>query len=316
MLCASVPAYSATEVAFPPDAPVWNVKNYGAVGNGQADDTQAFKNAITAALDHNARYSEIRIIYVPNGTYKITDTLDAKNLNRLNWSQGWRSGFFMQGESQAGVVLKLPNNTSSFGDPAAPKAIIRTGSENPNGSVGEGNQAFRHYIRNLTVDVGTGNPGAVGIDFITNNRGGLYDVTIRSLGSAHEGHTGIRMDRSWPGPGIVKNVTVEGFRYGVSMWNHYQYSMTFENLTLRHQTTYGFRIKNNTATIRGLYSINSVPAVFCESQNSHITIIDASLTGGSSSAAAIDTTALTYGRNLTTSGYAKSIEDRGTKQSR
>lgn len=47
--------------------PLANVKNYGAVGDGVTDDTQAFKNAIA---DNN--YSGILI---PQGQYKITETL-------------------------------------------------------------------------------------------------------------------------------------------------------------------------------------------------------------------------------------------------
>ncbi len=52
-----------------PDAPPIsrNVKDYGAVGDGSRDDTQAFKNAISGA-EHMA-------ILIPAGTYKLTDTL-------------------------------------------------------------------------------------------------------------------------------------------------------------------------------------------------------------------------------------------------
>ncbi len=134
---------------------------------------------------------------------RISDTLEAKNLNNLGFSNGWRAGFFLQGESKQGVVLKLPDNATGFTNAASPKAVLKTGSENPNNtSGGDGNQAFRHYIRNLTIDVGSGNAGAVGIDFITNIRGGIYNVTVRSAAPEGSGHAGILMDRAWPGPGI------------------------------------------------------------------------------------------------------------------
>ena len=302
-------AQSNTPVRFPSDATVWNVTDYGATGDGTTDDTQAFKNAITAALDHTDRYDAIRIVYVPEGTYLVSESLDAKDLNRVSLWHGWRAGFFMQGEKHSTTIIKLKDNASGFGDSATPKALIRTGSEDPGGASGGGGQAFRHYIRNITVDVGTGNPGAVGIDFLTNNRGGMYNVTVRTQGA---GHTGIRMDRSWPGPGVLKNITVEGFQYGISMWNHYQYSMVLEHITLKNQTKYGFRMKNNTVNIRDLTSINTVPAIFTESHQSHLTLIDANLSGGSPSNPAIDNFAMFYGRNIVTSGYSKAIEDRGT----
>ena len=313
LLCFTTASLSqpSQSVRFPSGATVWNVKNYGAKGDGKADDTEAFRRTITAALDHQARYTAIRVIYVPNGTYKVSNTLEAKDRNHMHWSQGWRAGFFLQGESEQQTVIKLTNRAAGFTDPQKPKAVIITGSENPNGNDGGGNQAFRHYIRNLTVDVGQGNPGAVGIDFITNNRGGVYQVTVRSADPQKVGHTGIRMDRSWPGPGILKYVTVNGFRFGISMWSHYQYSMTMEHIQLSNQTTYGIRVKHNTATIRSLSSQNSVPAIYMETEHSHLTLIDAKLTGGQPDKPAIISKAMFYGRNIRTAGYGKAIDDRG-----
>lgn len=52
---------------------IYCVKDFGAVGNGIADDTQAFKDAITAiSLSQTQRGA---IIYAPRGSYKLTDTL-------------------------------------------------------------------------------------------------------------------------------------------------------------------------------------------------------------------------------------------------
>ena len=48
---------------------LFNVMDYGAVGNGIADDTLAFKAAIAAATSGG-------VIYAPTGTYKITANLD------------------------------------------------------------------------------------------------------------------------------------------------------------------------------------------------------------------------------------------------
>ncbi len=68
-----------------------NVKNYGAIGNGVADDTAAFRAAIAAATSG-------KTIGVPAGTYKISSTIDVK------------SGITLIGESSA---LYMPPKGSS-----------------------------------------------------------------------------------------------------------------------------------------------------------------------------------------------------------
>ena len=51
---------------------------------------------------------------------------------------------------------------------------------------------------NLTLDAGRGNPGAIAIQFISNNDGGLEDVTIRSADGG--GPIGLDLRTPWNGP--------------------------------------------------------------------------------------------------------------------
>jgi Pectate lyase superfamily protein len=53
---------------------VYNVKAFGAKGNGIADDTQAFKSVV-ASLPLDAWGQPYGIIYIPDGVYKITSTI-------------------------------------------------------------------------------------------------------------------------------------------------------------------------------------------------------------------------------------------------
>jgi len=48
---------------------VFNVKDYGAVGDGSTDDTSAIQSAINAVPNSGG------VVYLPRGTYKISDTL-------------------------------------------------------------------------------------------------------------------------------------------------------------------------------------------------------------------------------------------------
>jgi len=49
-----------------------NVKDFGAVGDGITDDTKAIQDAINQCLNNP---NPIRSLYLPGGTYKITDSL-------------------------------------------------------------------------------------------------------------------------------------------------------------------------------------------------------------------------------------------------
>jgi hypothetical protein len=303
-----VTAARAEHIVFPEDAGVINVKNppYNAQGDGETDDTAAIQAAIRFALDRGGRYSKPPFVYFPAGTYLVTGELQSR-IGAGGWSDGWRAGMILVGESGADTVIKLADDAPGYDNPAVRRAVIKTGSEsdtttNPGGG---GNRAFRHSIINLTVDTGSGNPGAVGIDYLANNRGAVEKVTVRS--GDGQGYAGILMSRNWPGPAMIKNVRIEGFDYGVYL-EHYEYSMTFEHLTLVGQNILGIRNSNNVLNIRDLVSDNAVPVIRTSSGDGHITLIDGAFTGGApDSTAVINGAGKLYARNVTASGYRYTI---------
>ena len=308
----NIQADSTIDVAFPDDVPVWNVRDYGAKGDGVADDTQAIQSAISAALNAPGRYGRggaSQIVYIPNGVYKISGTL--QNVLIDAGKTIWHLGFYLQGQSQTSTILKLSDGCPGFIDPIKAKPVIQTRSQNyQSGAV---DQAFGYYIRNLTVDTGTGNPGAIGIDFIANNRGGIFDVTVRSNDPAGVGYTGITMDAHYPGPALLKNVTVHGFSTGISMRYVAEYGMTLEHIFLDKQLTYGLFLGANALTIRDLKSHNKVPGIY--NVRGFLTVLDGTFEGGDASQAAIVMTGLgqIYCRNLTTSGYGTVVSAGNTK---
>jgi len=104
------------------------------------------------------------------------------------------------------------------------------------------------------VDTGS-NPGAIGIDYMANNKGVIRDVTIRGQGSAL-----VFLVRAWPGP-CFKNVRVEGFILH-RLPLIFQYGVTFEQITLASQSALVLLII--CPSIRGLTSNNSVPVIRVE----------------------------------------------------
>lgn len=295
------------DLRFPKDAGLFNVTDYGAKPNDNVDDTAKIQMAIRAALTSKSRYSATPFIYFPKGIYNLSNQLESR-IGSGGWSDGWRAGMILIGESSNGTVLKLANELADFSNPKKPKAVIKTGSEkdtksNPSGA---GNRAFRHSIYNMTIDIGRGNSGAVGIDYLANNRGAVEDVTIRS--ASGEGYAGILMKRYGPGPALVKNISIEGFDYGVWIDN-YEYSMTFEHLRLKNQKIAGIFNQKNILNIRDLVSTNSVPVIEAASIHGKITLIDSNFNGGVAKNVAIANKGKMFIRNLTSTGYGKVVDD-------
>ncbi|MBV8881445.1 MAG: glycoside hydrolase family 55 protein, partial [Planctomycetaceae bacterium] len=169
----SVPPGSE-DVVFPADSGVVDLTRppYGAKGDGVTDCTDAINRALE---DQNG---SLGILYLPQGTYLISNT--------LRWGLKKNhpaSGTTLQGQSQVKTILKLKDSCAGYGDASKPKSMVWTGPAPA--------QRFGNSIRNLTFDVGKGNPGATGLQYIANNQGTLRDVLVRA--PAGSGVTGLDM---------------------------------------------------------------------------------------------------------------------------
>jgi polygalacturonase len=279
-------------IVFPADAGVLNVKNFGAKGDGITDDTAA----IQALL--NAHPNGQRIIYLPNGTYLVSAT--------IAWPAGTPGkgneykNTILQGQSEAGVTIKLKDRAAGFTIAATPKAVIFTGPAPA--------QRFNNSIRNLTVDTGTNNPGAIGIQFNASNQGSIRHVTIQS--GDGQGVNGLDMNFADEiGPLLIANLTVIGFQYGIRT-GFYLNSQTLTNITLQNQSGYGLYNTGQTVNIRGLKSDNAVTAIY--NAGGKMTVLDAALkgTGQAATKPAIwnNLPRDLLVRNLKTMGYQAAIQ--------
>jgi hypothetical protein len=302
-------AFSAYAVDFslPPDTGVVNVKSdHGAKGDGVTDDTVAIQNAITAAFRKNDRYTRPVMLYFPNGTYRISNTLESRDLIDQSFSFGWRSGMILVGESRDRTVIKLSDNLAAYASPQSPKAMIKTGSENPKSPDGGNNEAFRHSIINMTLNTGN-NPGAIGIDYLANNRGSIEHVTIASSGT--RGARGIAMDREWPGPSLIKNVSIDGFTEGITLRSHFQYGVTFEHLQISNITSSAIYTQDNPLWIRKLNTNNiGGVSVAIDGTNSSFVILDSRFDNGNPAQPAVLARSAGIARNVCSTGYVKLID--------
>lgn len=283
---------ASTNIIFPSDSRIINVKDFGAKGDGISDDTAAIQKAILNTSDPQTNNPGSNLIYFPNGTYVVSQT--------LVWPKIPYFARILQGQSQDGAIVKLKDHATGFSDPKNPKAVLSTFEGGQTGN------AFRHSIYDLTVNVGTGNSGADGIRFTSNNQGGIRNVTIRSHDG--QGRAGLAMDRAWPGPSAYTNLKVIGFDYGIFAIGP-EYSLTFENITLENQRVAGINNTWNLLSIRNLTSRNAVPVIKSEGANPNDTrsftvVVNGNFSGGSRLNAAIEVNAGNiFLRNITTTGY-------------
>ncbi|MGA9390317.1 MAG: glycosyl hydrolase family 28-related protein [Candidatus Sulfotelmatobacter sp.] len=281
-----------------------NVKTqYGAKGDGVSDDTSAIQQAISATVHHPQ--TGPRIIYFPAGTYLVSRPLLEKNLKAQ-----WDSLLTLQGENRATTMIRLKDNDPLYQSASASAEVLVFASQRGNAR-GGGNAAFDNNIFDITIDVGRGNPGAVALDFLGNNYCALRNVTLQSSDSTHSGAIGLSLLRYATGPCLMKNLVINGFDYGIKVANN-EYSVTFEDLTLLNQKLYGIYNVSNVLSIRHLFSMNAVPAIFNSNAAGLVTLLGAVLQGGSSQSSAIHNHGTLYARNVTSSGYASVLPGQGS----
>lgn len=283
----------------PPGSRLADIRDFGAV-NGQ-DCSAAFQNAYIWANANASRFANPKPVFVPKGVWLVrypilsrigsadaytNPTLTA--IGKVALYDGWQAGMIFIGESTHESIIRVPANSPGFQDTNAPIGVFTTGSElggsstairQPN-PTGGGNIAFRHGIYNLTIIIEANNPGAIGIDSVVTNRGGVEDVRIVDEGGSAK--YGLSFHRTGSGPALYKGIVIEGFDHAI--WQgtlaglqKSDYHLTFEDITIANQRAAGFGLNGIVTSIRGLVSYNSVRVLKNISSRSNITLTNATL---------------------------------------
>ncbi len=227
-----------------------NVRDYGARGDGRTDDTAAIQAAIADGVGNGTT------LYFPNGTYQVSGPLtwifpDAGGAPR------WGCFLAFQGESQGNVLLRLAPGAAAFQNAAAPAALIQTGDLN---GTAAGVDAYLNNLRDFTLEIGADNPGACGIWFHGTNTSCLRRVTVRDAGNG--ALYGVMADFS---AGVVQELTVQGFAYGVVPTQGVPVCQDYEYLTLLGQRCFGLELTDFAdLSVRHLRSENTVPGIYQE----------------------------------------------------
>jgi hypothetical protein len=305
-MLAATHAETSAQSRFPADSGALNVRDFGAKGNGQDDDTDALLAAIAAAgPDTKALFWRTRIVWLPAGTYRVSRQLVKR------YADGrFGSGMMLIGESAANTTIKLTDRADGFGDPGAPRGVIMTTAKLLDGTpdsggkdytrLGEGNDAYENFVENLTIDVGEGNPGAIGIDYLASNIGAVRDVKLTA--PENSGATAISMRRKWPGPALLQRVEVQGFDTGIAVANT-EYGMTLDGIELSGQRRVGLLNDGNAVSAAHVMISTSATAIENDAPGGLIVLANATLRSAKDGAAMLVNRGSVVAHNVSLDGF-------------
>jgi hypothetical protein len=297
-LCLAKGLAAQETITFPEDPSVLDVKKHlGAKGDGKTDDTAVLQKALDIGGGREAKYHKefgknSRVVYLPNGTYRVSKTLVVNNA----------LGPWLYGESRDGVVLKLDDGVQGV------NSVLRT---HPNEKGPTSADWFMRNLRNFTVDVGN-NPETDGIRYYATNSGILKNVKVRGNGKV--GVNAGFLDQS--GPNLIQDVEIDGFERGIqSQW---VWGGTLSRIRIRNCRKEGVFVAANVAAIEDLTVENTPVGIFNEVPNGWghwggvVAITGGKFLNGDSKGAAIINKGKLYARNIEATGFAKAIDSDGS----
>jgi hypothetical protein len=213
----------------------------------------------------------------------------------------------LRGAGVGQTVIRLRDST--FVDINAPKPVIATGFRSFFNGQNEQVTAdwFNNNVSDLTIHIGSGNVGAKGMEFYSNNTGSVRRVAI--ISGDGQGRIGLDLGHlDLNGPLLVKDLLVQGFDTGVRTGQTVN-SQTFESITLNNQSTTAFDNDGQAVSIKGLTTIGSATAL--RNRYGFAILVNAQLsgTGAASNLPAITNGEFLFARNIQSSGFARVIDN-------
>ena len=305
---------------------------FNAKGDGKTDDT----GALIAARDfvmgsHEPAYcfrnllKGSYILYLPNGTYLVSDSVnhnipvqvgdsvwdnyqrywlmtDAETQSRelfpARWVNEQNDSIILLGQSREKTILRLKDNSPGFGAGAA-KPVLGFFRLNCGSNVNQNN-----VVENLTVDTGSGNPGAIGIRWNSANIGAIRNVTVQSGDGS--GVAGLMCDVS-AAEGLLEDISIQGFDAGLSFSAGKISILTLEHATFSNQQRVGIRVADYSRLSARDVVVTGAPTALRVESSAHGVMLDSSFQGNGGAAAIDLADGHLFARNIQTAGYASAL---------
>ncbi|MGC9452873.1 MAG: glycosyl hydrolase family 28-related protein [Oceanipulchritudo sp.] len=281
---------------------------YFADPTGTEDATAAIQAAMDDHDGNEANFRKRSILYFPNGIYRLTAPLILDTHDEDIQGGGSGRGIIFQGESRDGAILKLDDAATGFGDSSNPRILVdfNQANELPGSWQFVG---FQVHIKDLSIDVGRDNPGAIGLDFAANNCGGLENILIKSPDPSKAGHTGLLLS-NLPGPQFFTHIEVDGFDYGIRTESHANYQTTMEDIVVRNSRINAVQNNLTSMTIHRLQTDHiGQAAIQNNNRGGFMVLINAQFQNGDGAHPAIENNGFLYARRITAQGHSHLITD-------
>lgn len=219
-----------------------------------------------------ARFPFVPVLFFPEGTYLVSDTLCYRLKDLFNtYNNELNQQIRIRGAGAGRTVIRLKDGSAGFGSGSRKPVISFMAAE-------KSNVSMSNYCEDLTIHTGSGNPGAVALDFFANNSGAVRNVRIVSGDGS--GFAGLRLGHGNYSGILVKHVEVEGFDHGL-----HADSGTFgmfahaEDIRLRGQRVSGITVGAISLSLRKIETKDVPVGLTCTSPQGFTVLVDSMLNG-------------------------------------
>jgi len=218
------------------------------------------------------RFPFVPVLYFQEGTYLVSDTLRYRHKDLINtYKNELNQQIRIRGAGVSRTVIRLKDGATGFGKGERKPVISYMAAK-------QSNVSMSNYCEDLTISSGSGNPGAVGLDFYANNSGAVRNVRIVSGDGS--GFAGLQLGHANYSGILVKHVEVEGFDHGLHVD-----SGTFgmfahaEDIRLRGQRVSGITVGAMSLSLRKIQTTDVPVGLTCTSPQGFTVLVDSNLNG-------------------------------------